>query len=130
MSLDYTDTWVASGFLSTAPGGAADTVLGYFASKSFNFKLLHVTLGFAGTPANSNTTFKLQRGNADLSAWTDVYTYAITTANTIGTLVENRITDSSTDGTKGVVYRMISSSSGANAGLLFFANVSLTSIHC
>lgn len=130
MSLDYTDTWVKYGSLDAAPSGAATTVLtgGYWSGLSFNYKILHVTLGFLGTPANANTTFKLQVGNADLTGWTDVATYAITTANTVGTSAEVRLSDSATDATKNRIYRLVAVSSGANSGLLFFANVTLSAI--
>lgn len=133
MSLDYTNTWVNKAQLTTAPSGSATTVLtnGYiFAHSTYPYKILHVTLGFLGTPANTNTTFKLQAGNADASSWIDLATYAITTANTVGTTAEVRVADASTDVTAGRIYRCVAVSTGANAGLLFEAAVAVTAVHC
>lgn len=129
MSIDYTDTWVAKGSLTTAPAGAQTDVLGYIWSKTYNFKILHANLLFTGTPANSNTTFKIQKGDATLGSFTDVATYAITASNTIGTTAEVRVADASTDATLGLGYRFAAITvTGANAGLKFEAAVTCTAV--
>jgi hypothetical protein len=132
MSLDYGTGRSALLGTITAAGGAANTVLGYVWSKTYNFLALQIAarVSTAGAAAGSTLTLELSDSAGAFGAPITLATITFANPQAAASQLESRVPDNlalvEANGTRCV--RLMANSTGANA-LVYSYRVTTTSLH-